>query len=69
MGLGFLTDGMTGGRAKVRSRKTAFWKDKDKDRGRQLGRRISRESKRKRTTLTTSRDCILANATPKQPTG
>lgn len=45
-----MTDGMTGGRAKVRSRKTAFWKDTDKDRGRQLGRRISRE--KKRTTLT-----------------
>lgn len=55
MGLGVLTDGMTGGRAKVRSRKTAFWKDTDKDRGRQLGRRISRESKRKKTTLTSKR--------------
>lgn len=55
MGLGVLTDGITGGRAKVRSRKTAFWKDTDKDRGRQLGRRISRESKRKSTTLTRKR--------------
>lgn len=39
---------MTGGRAKVRSRKTAFWKDTDKDRGSQLGRRISRESEREK---------------------